>query len=194
MILTGQGHTEVVAELAADAAAMLEPTLADATPQRMSVYGALHLLRATQFARMGDEHGAARALETADQVAAKVGERNDFRTVFGPTNVGIYRVWLAVELSKPGEAIRAAQHCEVSGLPSVERRFSYFVELARAYSIRGEDVAAVHMLQRAERESAEELRLNVESRAVVCEQLRRENSLTRSELRPLADRMGVLSH
>ncbi|HYQ62024.1 helix-turn-helix transcriptional regulator [Actinophytocola sp.] len=194
MILTGQGHTEVVAELAADAAAMLEPTLADATPQRMSVYGALHLLRATQFARMGDEHGAARALETAEQVAAKVGERNDFRTVFGPTNVGIYRVWLAVELSKPGEAIRAAQHCEVSGLPSVERRFSYFVELARAYSIRGEDVAAVHMLQRAERESAEELRLNVESRAVVCEQLRRENSLTRSELRPLADRMGVLSH
>lgn len=193
MILTGQGHTEVVAELAADAIAMLEPTLADATPRRMSVYGALHLLRATQFARMGDEHGVAKALEVADRVAAQVGERNDFRTVFGPTNVGIYRMWLAVELSKPREAIRAAQHCDVSALPSVERRFSYFVELAKAYSIRGEDVAAVHMLQRAERESPEELRLNVGSRAIVCEQLRRENALTRSELRPLADRMGVLS-
>lgn len=194
MILTGQGHTEVAAELAADATAMLEPTLADATPRRMSVYGALHLLRATQFARMGDEHGVARALEVADRVAATVGERNDFHTVFGPTNVGIYRMWLAVELSKPREAIRAAQNCDVSALPSVERRFSYFVELAKAYSIRGEDVAAVHMLQRAERESPEELRLNVRSRAIVCEQLRRENALTRSELRPLADRMGVLSH
>jgi transcriptional regulator with XRE-family HTH domain len=193
MILAGQGHTEVVAELATDAAAMLEPTLADGPVERMSVYGALHLLRATQFARLGDEHGVARALEIATGVATKVGERNDFRTVFGPTNVGIYRVWLAVELSKPREAIRAAQSCDVSALPSVERRFSYFVELARAYSSRGEDVAAVHMLLRAERESLDELRFNRRVQAIVCEQLRRENSLTRSELRPLADRMGVLS-
>jgi hypothetical protein len=191
MILAGQGHTEVVAELAADAAAMLEPRLADGPPERMSVYGALHLLRATQFALLGDEHGTAKALEIADQVAAQVGERNDFRTVFGPTNVGVHRVWLAVELSKPREAIRAAQSCDVSTLPSVERRFAYFVELARAYSIRGEDVAAVHMLLRAERESVDELRFNVGVKAIVCEQLRRENSLTRSELRPLADRMGV---
>jgi hypothetical protein len=191
MILAGQGHTEVVAELATDAAAMLEPTLADAPDRRMSVYGALHLLRATQFARMGDEHGVAKALEIAEQIAAKIGERNDFRTVFGPTNVGIYRVWLAVELSKPGEAIRAAQSCDVSAVPSVERRFSYFVELARAYSIRGEDVAAVHMLLRAERESLDELRFNQQVQAIVREQLRRENSLTRSELRPLADRIGV---
>jgi transcriptional regulator with XRE-family HTH domain len=194
MILAGQGHTEVVAELATDATTLLEPTLADATPRRMSIFGALHLLRATQYARMGDEHGVATALEVADRVAGIVGERNDFRTVFGPTNVGIYRMWLAVELSKPREAIRAAQTCDVSALPSVERRFAYFIELAKAYSIRGEDVAAVHMLQRAERESPEELRLNTESRAIVCEQLRRENALTRSELRPLADRMGVLSH
>jgi hypothetical protein len=193
MILAEQGHTEVVAELARDAAAMLEPTLSSAPPERMSIFGALHLLRAMQFARLGDEHGVAQALEVADRVAAKVGERNDFRTVFGPTNVGIYRVWLAVELSKPGEAIRAGQQCDVSALPSVERRFSYFVELARAYSVRGEDVAAVHMLLRAEHESAEELRFNVEVRGLVRELLRRESALTRSDLRPLADRMGVLT-
>ncbi|HEV2783081.1 MAG TPA: helix-turn-helix transcriptional regulator [Actinophytocola sp.] len=195
MILAEQGHTEEVAELARDAAAMLEPTLPSAPLERMSIFGALHLLRAMQFARLGDEHGVVQALEIADRAAAKVGDlRNDFRTVFGPTNVGIYRVWLAVELSKPGEAIRAAQQCDVTALPSVERRFSYFVELARAYSVRGEDVAAVHMLLRAERESAEELRFNVDVRAMVREQLRRENSLTRTELRPLADRMGVLSY
>lgn len=192
MILAAQGHTEVVVKLAQDAAAMLEPTLATATPQRMSIFGALQLQRAMQFARLGDESNAMKALEIAERIAAKVGERNDFRTVFGPTNVGIYRVCLAVELSRPGEAIRAAQQCDVSVLPSVERRLSYFVELARAYSIRGEDVAAVHMLSRAERESAEELRFNIEVRAMVQELLRRESSLTRGELRPLADRMGVL--
>jgi hypothetical protein len=193
MILAEQGHTEVVAELARDAAAELEPTLPDATPERMSIFGALNLLRAVQFARLGDEHGVVSALEIAERVAAQVGDRNDFRTVFGPTNVGIHRVWLSVELSRPGEAIRTAQRYDVSALPSVERRFSYYVSLARAYTIRAEDVAAVHMLVRAERESADELRYNVEVRAIVRELLRRENSLTRAELRPLADRMGVLT-
>jgi transcriptional regulator with XRE-family HTH domain len=192
MILAEQGHIEVVLELARDTAAMLEPTLSSASPKRMSIFGALHLLSAMQLARLGDEHGVVKALETAEQAAAKVGERNDFRTVFGPTNVGIYRVWLAVELSKSGEAIRAAQQCDVSALTCVERRFSYFVELARAYSVRGEDVAAVHMLSRAEQESAEDLRFSVDVRAMVRELLRRENSLTRGQLRPLADRMGVL--
>jgi transcriptional regulator with XRE-family HTH domain len=193
MVLAAQGHADVVVELATDATAMLEPTLADAPPQRMSVYGALHLQRAAQFARLGDEHGVAAAMEIADRVAGTTGERNDFRTVFGPTNVAVHRVWLAVELSRPREAIRAAQSCDVSVLPSVERRFSYFVALAKAYSTRGEDVAAMHMLLRAERESSDELRLNREVRAIVREQLRRENSLTRADLRPLADRMGVLS-
>jgi transcriptional regulator with XRE-family HTH domain len=193
MILAEQGHTEVVLELATDAAAELEPTLPDGPPERMSIFGALQLLRAMQFARLGDEPGALGALDTADGVAVKLGERNDFRTVFGPTNVGLHRVWLAVELSRPGEAIRVAQQYDVSVLPSVERRFSYHVDLARAYSSRGEDVAAVHMLLRAERESAEDLRFNVDVRAMVRELLRRESLLTRTDLRPLADRMGVLT-
>jgi transcriptional regulator with XRE-family HTH domain len=191
MTLAEQGHTEVVAELARDAAAELEPTLAE-QPQRMSIFGSLHLLRATQFARLGVEHEVIGALDVADRVADKVGERNDFRTVFGPTNVGIHRVWLAVELSKPSEAIRLAQRYDVSSLPSVERRFSYYVALARAYGQRSEDVAAVHMLLRAERESPDELRYNVEVRTMVREMLRRENSLTRADLQTLADRIGVL--
>jgi transcriptional regulator with XRE-family HTH domain len=192
MILAEQGHTEVVLKLAGDAAADLEPKLSDECPQRMSIFGALHLLRAMQFARLGDEPAAVGALDLAESVAEKLGDRNDFRTVFGPTNVGIYRVWLAVELSRPGEAIRIAQRYDVTTLPSVERRFSYYVELARAYSLRSEDVAAVHMLLRAEQESAEELCFNVEVRAMVRELLRRESSLIRAELRPLADRIGIL--
>lgn len=192
MILSEQGHTEVVAELARDAAAELEPTLSDAAPERMSMFGALHLLRAAQFARLGDEHGVVTALDVAERVAAQLGDRNDFWTVFGPTNVGIHRVWLALELSRPGEAIRQAERYDVTRVPSVERRFAHCTELARAYSIRSEDLAAIHMLLRAERESAEEMRYNVEVRAMVRELLRRESAVTRTELRPLADRIGVL--
>jgi hypothetical protein len=48
------------------------------------------------------------------------------------------------------------------------------------------------MLLRAERESPDELRYNVEVRTMVREMLRRENSLTRADLQTLADRIGVL--
>jgi transcriptional regulator with XRE-family HTH domain len=193
MILTDQGHAGVVLKVASDAAAELEPVLADGGAARMSIFGALQLLRAMQFARLGDEHGVASALDVADAVASKLGDRNDFRTMFGPTNAGIVRVWVAVEMSKPAEAIRIAQHFDVAALASVERRFAYYLELARAYTIRAEDVAAVHMLLQAEKESAEELWINIEARAVTRELLRRETSLTRRELRPLADRMHILT-
>ncbi|ONI71344.1 hypothetical protein ALI144C_51820 [Actinosynnema sp. ALI-1.44] len=192
MILAGQGHIDVARELAHDAVAELEPVLADGPVARVSLFGALHLLRAMLFARSADEDAACAALETAAEIAERLGERNDFRTVFGPTNVGIYRTWVAVEFSRPGEAIRTAQSCDVRKLSSVERRFSYYVALAKAYCSRTEDVAAVHMLLRAERESADELALNVEVKALVRELLRRETALTRPELRPLADRTGII--
>lgn len=192
MTLTEQGHNDVVHDLARDAAATLEPVLADGPPARMSIFGALHLLLAMQCARLGDEHGVVCALDTAERVAERLGDRNDFRTVFGPTNVTIHRIWVSVELSRPGEAIRQAQRCDVMAVPSVERRFFYYVQLARAYFTRNEDIAALHMLQRAERESAEDLRFNVDVRTMVRELLRRESPLTRAELRPLADRLGIL--
>jgi DNA-binding XRE family transcriptional regulator len=192
MTLAEQGHTELASELARDAAAELKPSLPDAPPKRMSIYGALHLLRAVQLARLGDEHAALTALGTAERVADRLGDRNDFRTVFGPTNVGIHRVWVALELSRPAEAIRQAQRYDVAMIPTVERRFSHYVNLARAYCIRGEDVAAMHMLLCAERESSEDLYYNVDVRGVVRDLLRRESSVTRTELRPLADRIGAL--
>jgi len=46
-------------------------------------------------------------------------------------------------------------------------------------------------LTAAEQESAEEMRYNIEVRAMVRELLRRETSVIRPELRPLADRIGV---
>jgi transcriptional regulator with XRE-family HTH domain len=193
MILIDQAQAGVVLKVASDATAELEPVLADGGLARMGIFGALQLLRAMQFARLGDEHGVASALDVADAVATKLGDRNDFRTMFGPTNAGIVRVWVAVEMSKPGEAIRIAQHLDVTVLPSVERRFAYYLALARAYTIRAEDVAAMHMLLQAEKESAEELWINLEARAVARELLRRETPLTRRELRPLADRMHLLT-
>jgi transcriptional regulator with XRE-family HTH domain len=193
MSLYPQGHAEVVAALARDATAELRPLLADGPPQWWSVVGALHLLRAVQLVRLGNEHAALGELDAAEEIGRRTGDRNDFRIFFGPTNVGIHRAWLALEQTRPAEAIRLAHEYDVTGAPSVQRRFAYYVLLARAYCMRSEDVAAIHMLLRAERESAWDLRYHADARAVVRDLLRRENSLTRAELGPLADRLGMLA-
>jgi len=192
MSLYPQGHAELVAALARDATAELGPRLAEAPPQWWSVLGALHLLRAVQLVRLRDEHAALGELQAAEEIGRRTGDRNDFRIFFGPTNVGLHRVWLAVEQSRPAEAIRLADQYDVTGAPSVQRRFAHYVTLARAYCMRSEDVAAIHMLLRAERESAWDLRYHADARAVVRDLLRRENSLTRADLRPLAERLGML--
>jgi transcriptional regulator with XRE-family HTH domain len=193
MSLYPQGHAEVVAALARDATAELRPRLAEAPPQWWSVVGALHLLHAVQLVRLRDEHAALGELDAAEEIGRRTGDRNDFRIFFGPTNVGIHRVWLALEQTRPAEAIRLADQYDVTGAPSVQRRFAHYVTLARAYCMRSEDVAAIHMLLRAERESAWDLRYHPDARAVVRDLLRRENSLTRADLRPLAERLGMLA-
>lgn len=193
MSLYPRGHAEVVAALARDAKAELRASLAEGPPQWWSVMGALHLLHAVQLVRLRDEHAALRALAAAEQIGRRTGDRTDFRIFFGPTNVGIHRAWLALEQARPAEAIRLADQYDVAGTPSVQRRFAHYVILARAYCMRSEDVAAIHMLLRAERESAWDLRYNADARAVVRDLLRRENSLTRADLRPLAERLGMLA-
>lgn len=81
-------------------------------------------------------------MQAAETLAAQLGERNDFRLVFGPTNVGIHRAAVALELSRPGEALRVAERVEVSGAPSIERRFAHAMDLARGYAQQREDLGA----------------------------------------------------
>lgn len=191
MVLSTRGHTEEAADLARGAIAALAPILDAGGPERLSVYGSLHLLLAVQEARLNDERRAIEALSTAEGLAGRLGERNDFRMVFGPTNVGIHRASIALEFSRPGEALRVGERVDVSGSPSVERRFSHTMDLARGYALRGEDLGAVHMLLRAEQESPEDARLNLVTRATVRDLLTRETPTTRPELRPLAERLGI---
>jgi len=65
------------------------------------------------------------------------------------------------------------------------------ITLARGYVCRREDLAALHVLLRTERESDGHARLNVVVRALVRELMTRETATTRTELRGLAERIGI---
>jgi transcriptional regulator with XRE-family HTH domain len=192
-VLSTQGHVEAAAALARDALADLAAVVDEhPTPERLAVTGSLNLLLAVQEARLRNEHASQAALAEAERAASAVGENNAFRLVFGPTNVAMHRVATSLELSRAGEAQRVSEQIDVKDLPSIERRFTHWLDLAKGYAVQREDLSAVHMLQRAEQESPEEARLNVVYRAIVREMLSRETPTTRPDLRPLAERVGVI--
>jgi transcriptional regulator with XRE-family HTH domain len=182
--------------VAADAMAMLAAdTASDHAPQELlSAWGALHLVAMIGAAREDDQREGRHLLNGAAKAAARLGEdRNDYRLVFGPTNVGIHQVAYAVELGQSRSAVAGARVLDVSRTPSVERRVSLRLDVAQSHTRLREDVAALQSLAAAAEESPEQVRYSVTARAMLREMLRRENSDTRPLLRPLAERVGVLT-
>jgi hypothetical protein len=84
-------------------------------------------------------------------MAEAVGEgRNDYNTEFGPTNVGLHEVSVAVDLGDAGVALRAAASVDPSGL-SAERQTRFRIDVARAYAQRRQlDEAVASLLTACE--------------------------------------------
>ena len=72
-----------------------------------------------------------RAGQAADHIHA---DRNDLWTSFGPTNVAIHGISVAVELGDVSETIRRAEQVNTTALPAdlLERRAQVFIDLGRA--------------------------------------------------------------
>lgn len=146
------------------------------------------LLAAAQL-RPGDVEAP---LTMAGELAERAGERNAFWMSFGPSNVALWRVSVALE---QGEHERAAQLCEavdLSALPA-GRRVTAHIARARATSQlpkrRGEAVLA---LRAAERISPDSVRRAPGVRRLLGELVTRtrDEALGR-ELRGLAYRAGL---
>ena len=102
----------------------------------MSLWGALTLQRAVIAAHFNDPDLAYGQLERASQVAGRLGEgHNEYNTEFGPANVRLYEIAVAVELGDAGRALRAAAAVDTSGL-SAERQARMLIDVARAHAQR----------------------------------------------------------
>ena len=92
-------HYDQAEETARTAADALQPLADQGDPQAMSLWGALTLQRAVIASRVNDPDTAYGHLERARQIAGRLGEgRNDYNTEFGPANVALYEIAVAVEL------------------------------------------------------------------------------------------------
>ena len=145
MRLNQLAQAEYVALTAANA---LEPRVArpGAPPEELSLFGAMNLVLAMLRARENDRAGAKDHIERARVVAERnAKDRNDFNTEFGPTNVQLHALSVAIDVGDAGEALDIAADIDPSGL-SPERQARFWLDIGRAHAQRrqvGEAVAAI---------------------------------------------------
>jgi transcriptional regulator with XRE-family HTH domain len=159
--------------LASATAQFLEPRLAKPTPQVLSVYGSLHLVCALAAARAGDRASADIHVTEAEASAGRLGvDGNYVWTAFGPTNVKIHQVCVAMEFGDVQRAIEIAPSLDTSALP-VERRVRHAIETSRAYSRWNRVDDALTALLDAEQVGPDQVRYHRLSRMIVREILAR---------------------
>jgi enamine deaminase RidA (YjgF/YER057c/UK114 family) len=154
----------------------------------MSLQGGLTLQRGIIAARTNDAGTAYGQLERAGQIAGQLGEgRNDYNTEFGPANVGLYEIAVAVELGDAGRALRVAATVDTAGL-SGERRARMLIDVARAHAQRRQVAEAVAALLEAEEITPEQVRSHELVRLLVSDLLTMQDP-SASGLRDLAGRL-----
>lgn len=170
----------------------LQDTTQDSS--RLALQGAMWLVATIAAVRAGDDWTARdRLREHARPLATSVGEGNVFWTVFGPTNVGLHAVSVEMETGETAQALQLADQVNLADCPSVERRATFSLELARCYERRREDHAVLLYLLDVEREAPEDMRHNPMARDLVQGLMRRARPTFAPQVRQLAERVGLFA-
>lgn len=158
----------------------------------VAVRGALYLQLAVAAARSNDAEAAYGFLDKARGAGQQLGEdRNDYNTEFGPTNVLLHEVAVAVELGDAGRALRVADGIDASGL-SAERRARLLIDVAQAHAQLRQPGAVVDALREALRIAPEQIEAHARVRDLVADLLRGDRRAS-SEVKELASRLKIAS-
>lgn len=169
IVFLGARYYAQAAEVTRTAADALWRIADGGTPEAMSMWGALTLQRAVTAAHLGDAAAAYGFLDRARPVADLVGPgRDDYNTEFGPANLALYEIAVAVELGDAGRALRAASAVDASAL-SPERRARMLIDVARAHAQRRQVDSAVAALRQAEELTPEQVHAHALVRQVVAD-------------------------
>lgn len=125
-------------------------------------WGLLQLAMALSYAKIGRDGDAWRHHDEAARAARALGAGYSHPwLIFGEPMVDAYAVTMLADLMRPGDAVAAADRLDLSAMPSATRRSFHLAETARAYSLRREPVATVHILRRAYDESPDTARFSL---------------------------------
>ncbi|MGW3022746.1 helix-turn-helix domain-containing protein [Streptomyces sp. NPDC001221] len=190
LVFLGARHFDQAAQVSGSAAEALRPLADSGQVEAVALRGALTLQRAVAAARLNLADDAYGYLREAREMGEQVGDgRNDYNTEFGPTNVALHEVAVAVDLGDAGVALRAAQTVDASGL-SAERQTRFQIDLARAYAQRRQVTDAVSALLAARELSPELVRALPMVKQLIADLLTMSQPPS-EELRALAGELGV---
>jgi transcriptional regulator with XRE-family HTH domain len=178
-------------ELAVATAARIE---GDDDPAIWSVAGALWLIAAVAAARRTDAGAAGERLDRAQRLADLLDTDSNHRwTAFGPTNVAIHRVSVAVELGDAPGALAAAAAVDLDRLPDGlrSRRVQVQLDIAWAHAQRRRDAEALVALLEVERAAPQVTQRNAVARDTIRQLLARARGTSGAAVRGLAHRAGV---
>ncbi len=152
-----------------------------------------HAYLAALAKRSGDVD---RSMDTADELAQRFGEATQddaFGFAFGPTDVGLYRMALALEDGDPDQALSVAERMHPERHPHSSRQAAYWVDCGRALArLRRRRNDAVMALRRAETISPHHVHRNPMVREVLAELVSRaRHDAVGRELRGMAYRAGL---
>lgn len=136
-LLTSGGDWKTALAFLESCRAEVEPRVDIGADRDLIAWGGLHLQSGLAAARSGHRDLADTHLAEAVKTAARIGHDRDPVLVFGPTNVGIWSVALAVELMDGTEALARANSLIIpTGTPR-SRSGHHYIDLARAWLLHG---------------------------------------------------------
>lgn len=191
-LLRSVGRTEEALARLQEARTIIEPTVADGTPEHAAMLADLYLCGALTRARSGDQ-SAWRDWDQARQVVDRALPPGyvGLWTRVSPVLVDVYGVMCAVDLGETDEARRRAESLDPQTIPSTDRRARHLVELARGTDMDGSEEATLHLLSRATDVSPETVGFSPVAREMVG-RLVAEGALTiRADAEALARRVGI---
>ena len=151
-VLLHMGRLDEAEELAVSVAKAIEAPLSAMSPPHLTVYGSLMLtaVAPAAAARRLDEvrqylgfAGGAAALDVFS-----TGDRHDFWTNFGPTQVGMQRVHAMAQAGKPADALKARGMVRLADLLPISQG-AHHLDLAQAFADRRQMDDATQALLRA---------------------------------------------
>ncbi len=172
-------------------------TLPPTTPDTAGMVGMVTMTRSLVAAADSRPGDVVAPMEAAAELAERTGEPgedNDHLGFgFGPTNVGLWRMALALEADEPDRAVSVAESVHPERHPFSTRQAQYWLDYGRALArLRGRRDDAVVALRRAEELHPTRVLRNPLARDTIAELvMRSRQDATGRELRGMAYRAGL---
>ncbi|MEU9843168.1 helix-turn-helix domain-containing protein [Actinomadura sp. NPDC048032] len=137
-------------------------------PATLSVYGATHLRSAIFAARMPQAAAAWAHIDEAREAARLLGaDANYYGLEFGPSNVAIHEVAVAVEMYDGTEAVRRASRITLPQTVAPVRLGHFYIDLSRGWLYHGDRARALDTLYAARQVAPQQTRNHPQVRETV---------------------------